>query len=252
MVDHVRHHAQTGRVAQPEVAAPLLVQHSGVGVDGPRAVLDQVEADLAHQPPRQEVRAVRHRERVLRAEALEIGQPELAVAVERGAAHQVRRGAEHVRIGLLSCSKALRDSVEESAAAVAARPDDGASVGAAALLQGHVRTQPLQAFGVDRAFDQGQGDVPTGGDHPVLTLTLFQHLRERNQPPGVLTRGDPVDRHTATEVVHVERLTGHPPVVGDEVPDDAAGETVPGGAGSAHVGRVAHLVGRTQRGCLSG
>ena len=244
MVDDVGHHPQPGGVAQAKVTPPRPRQHDRLGVAGPRAVLDEVVAELPQQPRGEHLRPVGQRQRVLTRVAVEPRHCELAVAVEGGATQHVASVTEDRRVGLVPGGEGVGDGVEEAGAAVGQGPDQGAHRGATRFLLGHFTGQDLEQVVVDLTLHQGRGHVPGLCDDPVGALRLIEDLGETDQVKQVGGGLHTVDEPTAP--AGVDRPVGaiHGPTLTGRGAQEGAVEAVPSRARRPHVGGVEDDVGR--------
>ena len=104
------------------------------------------------------------------------------------------------------------------------------------LLGGHVGPHAVEATGGQLALEEGCGEVPRFGDHPIRPVVLVDHVGERHQPDGPgraaaigFVHVDPVDDFASTLLVDIESFPGCGPAPGGRGPEEGPGKAVPGG-----------------------
>ena len=109
MADDVRHEAEAGGVTEAEEPPPLLVEARGVRIERGRAVLGEVDRDLAGEPGCQHLGAIGQTQRVILGDPVVVDEPELAVAMDLasgkgtdpGVSRKARSGHSRSRPGQL-------------------------------------------------------------------------------------------------------------------------------------------------------
>ncbi len=168
MLDEVGCHAKTGRIADAKAAAQSGFEADG-RIRGTHAgkMLDEIGGEGADQPDGQHLGAEGPAQLRPIGDAGAVGDAELAVAIDRGGAHEIPRGFERCGVGLTAGRQCRNDIVEEANAAIGAREDKFAVETAAGLLLGHVLREARDVSVRRHAIKERERRVPRLGDHTI-------------------------------------------------------------------------------------
>ena len=243
VLEGVRDQPQTGGVPQTEVSTPAILEaDSRVASEHPGAVFDHVVSEFTEHPGGSELGPVRHPERVVVRIVGERPHPELAVGVEGRASHDVAGIADVFGIGLVTCSQRLNQVPEEPHAPVSPGQRKDPRIQAALLLGGDLGPQGLKEFGVDIAFDEHGGHLPSIRDHPIGVGRLVDRGGEGHEAEPVGARVHPVYRLSTPLGIEVLVYETGCPSIGHSTSEHRATEAVAGQAGRPqHLGPHDHL-----------
>ena len=239
--DEKRCHPEPGRVADAETARhPRLQCDRSVRSPGARDVFDEIEAQQARQVDGEHLGLERQGEHAARPYGLEVADPELAVAVNRGGAHQVADLGDLCERWLAAVCEARHHMLEQPHALVGAREHEVESVAPSRFLQRNVRPVLLDECVVDFRRGEHEGRVPLRRDHSVGALGGIEMIRECDEPQRPRRSGDAIDHVAVAVRIEIETLSLDAPAFPRHAADQRAHEAHPGGMECAHACKAHH------------
>ena len=237
--------AEVALQSRVEPRAPL-------GIPPSRQMLHQIEGEAADQVHAQQLGAERAGELRPPGVAGPVAHPELAVAVDRGRAHEVSDRAQERRIRLAALRQAVDHVGEEPHALVRAAQHELRGQVSARLLSRRLRRQAPDVGLGRHAVEQGERRVPRFGDHPVGAPLRLQVVGKADQAVLPVRRRHRVDGGTVPFAVEVEPRRLDPPALPVHEADQAAHEAEPRRKGGPHAHKPHDGVRRSRGGSTLG
>ena len=157
---------------------------------------DEIDGEHLGAEGRGELRPVR--------DLVAIGNAELAVAVDRGGAHQIADRLDRGLIGLASFGERVEHVIEEAHAAIGAREHELGRKIAPRLLPRHVRGETRDVMRRGHAVEEHEGRVPGFRDHAIRALLGRELMAEGDEAEDAALDFDRVDRRADAAFVDVE------------------------------------------------
>ena len=168
MVDQERRHAETGRIADTQLAANLRIQPDGGSrCRHPRHMFGQIDRKSPDQPHSQHFRLEGTGEFGAGGPVHAVSSAKFAGAIDSCGTHQIANLVNHGRIGLRAGSQRVDHMFEQPNGFVGAREHHLRIGDPAGFLLRHICRQTLDLSGIDLAVTQREGGVPCLGNHPV-------------------------------------------------------------------------------------
>ena len=228
MVDQERRHAETGRIADTQLAANLRIQPDGGSrCRHPRHMFGQIDREGPDQPDSQHFRLEGTGEFGAGGPVRAVGGAELAGAVDGRRAHQIADLVDHGGVGLRAGSQRLDHMPEQPHGFVGAREHHLGVGDPAGFLFRNIRRQAFDLRGVDLAVTQREGGVPCLGNHPVGAQAVIQLMRKGDKGVGVLRAGNAVGGNTDPALVNVKDRAVEMPALVPEAAKQHAHEAQP-------------------------